>query len=124
VDAEPTDRIQVLFRPCGLSRFTILPVAAVSGRIVPADTVFSADPLNELAQKLSSSCRFEERVAELDRFFMSLYTPPDRLEEEIHKVAVRLLQRSGSLPWSASETDSGKPSPHRAPLCTSCWCEP
>ena len=112
-DSLTTDRLHVLFSPCGLTRFTTVSAHLLKNRSVSAEEVFSAPALHRLISSLSGSKGFEERVAILDRFFLDLYSPPDKLEEAVQDLANGLCNDPGvslgtllhEMPMSLRQTE-------------------
>ncbi len=109
VHETPTDRIQVLFHPGGLSRFAHRQASALADRVVPVAETLPKAELERLVEELSSANHFDERVALLDGFFERHLVEPSAIEKRIDSLARRLCEDpEASLDVLVREVPAGR----------------
>lgn len=91
-DAARTDRVQVVFEPAGMSRFTDLAASQATGRILPAGELFGQRRVEALLDALSAASELEARILLLDRFFLELFRPPTPIERDIQGIALAICR--------------------------------
>lgn len=84
------ERIQVMFAPGGMSRFSHIHTDTLLRRIVPAEVVFPGKKVKRLIESFIREKSPEARSIFFDNFFADLYSPPDLIEQRILDLAQRL----------------------------------
>ena len=100
-----TDHFVVQFTPCGLSRFTGIPMDELSGQIIEPGNLFGED-INRLHEQAHYADTPEQRVKLIEAFLLERYSIPDRADQAVVTIAEHLRRNFDRVDFEAVKKQS------------------